>query len=144
MANEFAPNLQDASLNPATFTLPSAASTSTTSAVIDLGADTAKLANVEIELAVPALTTTINPGTSTAGVTYVVETSDTDVFTAIRSIIRSQNFAGDTTTALVAKTIRAAIPSNCERYVRGKVTLGTTTADASALAATVTVRFGKN
>jgi len=135
----YARNLQDATFN-ATFTLPATASSSTTSAVIDLGADT-KPHNIEVELSVPALTTTINPGTSTAGVTYIIETSTTSVFTAIASVIRSKNFAGDTTTALVAKTIRAGIPSDCERYVRGKVTLGTTTADASALAATLTARF---
>lgn len=141
MANEFARNLQDASLNPATFTLPAAASTSTYSATIDLGADTIKPANVEIELSVPALTTTMNTGTATAGVTYIIETSTTSVFTAVASQIRSKNFAGDTTTALVAKLIRARLPSDCERYVRGKVTFGTTTADGSTLAATVTVRF---
>jgi len=141
MANEFARNLQDANLNPATFTLPAAASTSTYSATIDLGADTVKPDNVEFELSVPALTTTMNTGTATAGVTYIIETSTTSVFTAVASVIRSKNFAGDTTTALAAKLIRARLPSDCERYVRGKVTFGTTTADASTLAATLTVRF---
>jgi len=141
MANEFALNLQDAALNPATFTLPSAASTSTTSPVIDLGSDVFKNPNTELELAVPALTTTINPGTATAGVTYLIEASATSTFSAIESILRSKNFAGDTTTALPAKTIRCRLPSDCPRYVRAKITLGTTTADASALAGTFTARF---
>lgn len=140
MANEFARNIQDASLNPATFTLPNGVG-STQSAVIDIGADTVKPENVELELAVPALTTTINPGDSTAGVTYIIESSTTSTFAAIASVLRSKNFAGDTTTATPAKTIRCRLPSDCERYVRGKVTLGTTTADATALAATFTARF---
>ena len=61
MANEFARNIQDASLNPATFALPAAASTSTTSAVIDFGTDVFKTGMAELDLAIPALSTTIAP-----------------------------------------------------------------------------------
>lgn len=141
MANEFARNLQDASLNPSTFTLPSAASSSTTSSAIDLGADTLKPSHFELELSVPAVSTTINPGGSTAGVTYLFESSTTSTFAAVERIIGSVNFAGSTTTTTAAYVLRARVPSNCARYVRGKVTLGTTCTDASALAATLTLRF---
>ena len=140
MANEFARNIQDASLNPATFALPTTAASSTTSAAIDLGADTYKPENVEVELSVPALTSVMNPATATAGVTYIVETSTTSTFAAVARTIASKNVAGSTgPTALQA--LRLRLPSDCERYIRGKVTFGTTTADGSTIAATLTLRF---
>ncbi len=141
MANEFARNIQDASLNPATFTLPSSAGTSTNSATVDIGSDVYKPEDFEVELSVPALTTTINPGTATAGVTYIIESSTTSTFAAIDQTLASFNAAGSTTTATIAKLLRTRVPSNCARYIRGKVTLGATTADASALAATLSLRF---
>jgi hypothetical protein len=140
MANEFARNIQDASLNPATFTLPSALSLSTTSAVIDLGADTVKPEALEIELSVPALTSTMNPSAATGGVTYIIESSTTSAFSAVSRTIVSKNIAGSTS-ATPLTALRTRVPSDCERYVRGKITFAATTADASTLAATVTARF---
>ena len=140
MANEFARNIQDASLNPATFALPTTASTSATSAAIDLGADTVKPENVELELSVPALTSVMNPAAATAGVTYIIETSTTSTFAAVARTIYSKNIAGSTGPT-AATTARCRIPSDSERYVRGKVTFGGTTADASTLAAALTPRF---
>lgn len=140
MANEFARNLLDASLNPATFTLPSALSLSTTSAVIDLGTDTVKCEMFEIELAVPALTSTMNPSAATGGFTYIIESSATSAFSAVARTIVSKTIAGSTV-ATPATALRARIPSDCERYVRGKVSSAATTADASSLAATLTLRF---
>ncbi len=139
MANEFARNVQDATLNPATFTLPTTASTSASSAAIDLGTDTVKPENFEIELSVPVLTSVMNPAAATAGVTYIIEASSTSTFVATRGIY-TKNVAGSSgnTAALVA---RCRAPSDCERYVRGKVTFGGTTADASTLVGTVSLRF---
>src|SRR5882724_8847596 len=87
MPAPFARNIQDASLNPAAFALPSAASTSTTSAVIDLGTDAVKGERIELNLTVPALSTVIVPDTRT--VTYIIETSTTSNFAAIAATLLS-------------------------------------------------------
>jgi len=137
MANEFARNLQDASINPAAFALPSAASSSTTSAAINLGADTFKNANIELELAVPALTDTMVPNTRTA--TYIIETSTTSNFAAIDQTLYTETFTG-AGSGVAAKTKRVRPPSNCAQYVRSKVTLGASTTDSSAVSATFTLR----
>lgn len=142
MPHEFARNIQDASLNPATFALPTtiAAAGAKASAAIDLGADTFKAGGFEVELSIPALSDTIAPAGSTAGVTYSIESSTTSTFAAVDQTILSQNFVG-TGSGVAAKTIRARVPSNCARYIRGKVMLGATATDASALAGTLTLRF---
>lgn len=139
MANELARNIQDASLNPATFLLPAAASTSTQSAAVDLGADTFKSERIELELSVPALSTTIAPDTRTA--TYIVETSTVSNFASIDATIMSDVYTGAGGVGIAAKVRRVRLPSNCARYVRAKVTFGASTTDASALSATFTLRF---
>lgn len=140
MANEFARNIQDASLNPAAFALPAAASTSTQSAVIDLGTDAVKPANIELDLAIPALSTTIAPDTRT--VTAIIETSTTSVFTAVDTTIFSKILTGAGGAGIGAQTgLRCRIPSNSARYVRAKITFGASTTDASAVSATLTARF---
>lgn len=138
MANEYALNLQDASLNPAAFALPGAASTSVTSAAIDLGADTFKPPTLEFELSIPALSTTIAPDTRT--VTGILETSATSVFT---TVIQTQSYIGTGAAGagIGAVKYRFRAPSNCDRYVRFKVTFGASTTDGSALNATGTVRL---
>jgi len=140
MANEFARNIQDASLNPATFTLPAAASTSTTSAVIDMGTDTFKTERIEFDLAIPALSTTIAPDTRT--VTAIIETSTTSVFTAVDATIFSRILTGAGGTGIAAQSgLRCRLPSNCAQYVRAKITFGASTTDGSAVSATFTPRF---
>lgn len=141
MANEYARNIQDSAVNPtATITLPSAASLSTTSAAIDLGADVQKPETIELDLSVPSLTSAMSPSTNTAGVTYLWESSTTSAFSAVARTIVSKNIAGSTGgTALTS--LRTRVPSDCERYVRAKVTLGATASDSSTLAATASVRF---
>jgi len=142
MANEFARNIQDASLNPATFALPTtiASGGSKTSAAVDLGADTFKPEAIEVELSVPALSDTIAPAASTAGVTYSIESSTTSNFAAVARTVASINIAGSAS-GVAATALRTRVPSNCERYIRGRVLLGTTATDASAVAATLTLRF---
>lgn len=140
MANEFARNIQDASLNPAAFALPAAASSSTTSAVIDLGTDTYKPANVELDLAIPALNTTIAPDTRT--VTAIIETSTTSNFAAVDATIFSRILTGAGGAGIGAQTgLRCRLPSNSARYVRAKITFGASTTDGSAVSATFTPRF---
>lgn len=140
MANEFARNIQDASLNPAAFALPGAASTSTTSAVIDLGTDTIKPASIELDLAIPALSTTIAPDTRT--VTAIIETSTTSVFTAVDATIFSRILTGAGGAGIGAQNgLRCRVPSNSARYVRAKITFGASTTDGSAVSATLTPRF---
>lgn len=140
MANEFARNIQDASLNPAAFALPAAASSTTTSAVIDFGLDTTKPANLELDLAIPALNATIAPDTRT--VTAIIETSTTSNFAAVDSTIFSKILTGSGGTGIPAQTgLRCRVPSNCPRYVRAKITFGASTTDGSAVSATLTPRF---
>lgn len=140
MSFEFNRNLQDANVNPAAFTLGTAGTT-VTSAAIDLGADIQAPEHMELELSVPALTTTMNTGTNTAGVTYIVEASTTSTFAAIARNLIFENYAGSTTTALGAKVLRCRLPANCPQFVRAKVIPGTTSGDMSTLAATLVARF---
>lgn len=140
MNNENARNIQDVALNPAAFALPAAASTSTTSAVIDFGADVFKPENVELDLAIPALNTTIAPDTRT--VTAIIETSTTSNFAAIDATIFSKILTGAGSAGIAAQSaLRCRLPSNCARYVRAKVTFGASTTDGSAVSATLTPRF---
>lgn len=142
MANEFARNRQDASLNPATFALPTTllAAGSKQSAAIDLGVDTYKGETVEVELSIPALNSTIAPAGATGGVTYAIESGTTSTFTTASRIIGSITIAGSGS-GVAATVLRARVPSDCERYVRARVTLATTCTDASAVAGTLTIRF---
>src|SRR5262245_33176754 len=119
MSNELARNIQDASLNPAAFALPGGASTSVTSAAIDLGTDTLKPGNVELELSVPALTDTMVPNTRTT--TYMFETSTTSNFATVARTIGSKIMTG-AGAGIAATLLRARLPSDCERYVRAKIT----------------------
>lgn len=139
MANEFARNIQDAALEPAVFALPAAASASTQSAVVDLGADTYKPERVELQLSIPALSTTIAPDTKT--VTLIIETSATSVFTAVDSTILSNVLTGAGGAGIAAANYRVRLPSNCARYVRGRVAFGANTTDGSALNGTFAVLF---
>ena len=132
--------MQDASVGGVTFALSATASTATASAAIDLGADTYKPENVEIELSVPALTSVHNPAANTEGFVYVIETSTTSSFAAVAREIASKTVAGSTGPT-AAQALRCRLPGNCERYLRGKVTPGATAADASAVTATVKVLF---
>lgn len=145
MANEFALNLQDASLNPATWALPTQVGEANgkKSAAVDLGADTFKNARYELEIAVPALSDTIAPAAATAGVAYEIWTttsSTLDLTVAGAELIAKRTYVG-TGSGIVATVLRARAPSNSSRYACGKVWLGTTCTDASALAATLTPRF---
>lgn len=137
--NVFARKLQDALVDPAAFALPASASSSTQSAAIDLGADEVKPDTVELELSVPALSSTIVPDTRT--VTLIVESSTTSNFAAIARTLASKTLTGAGGAGIAASKLRARLPSDCERYVRFKVTFGASTTDGSAKSATGKVLF---
>lgn len=138
MANEFARNLQDASLNPAAFALPSSAG-SVTSAVVDLGADTFKPGNVELQLSVPALNTTMVPDTRT--VVYLIEVSTTSNFSAVDQTLFTETKTGAGGAGVAALLRRVRLPSNSARYLRFKITTGASTGDCSSISATGTLHF---
>lgn len=123
----------------AAFALPAAASGVTQSTGFDFGTDALKTANIELELVVPALSATIVPDTRT--VTVTVETSTTSVFTAVaREIYRKvQTGAGGAGVPAYNHLVR--LPSDCEQYVRAKVTFGALTTDGSAVSATFRILF---
>lgn len=139
MAFEFARNVQDKAVNPVPFALPSAASSSTNSTAIDIGAGNYQPENIELELSVPALSTTIVPDTRT--VTYIIETSTDPAFGSIDQTLLSQVSTGAGAAGVGAFLERVRIPSNCARYVRFKVTFGASTTTGAAVSATGTARF---
>lgn len=132
-------NIQDKAVNPVAFALPAAASTSTNSTAIDFGTDVTKPEELELELSVPALSTTIVPDTRT--VTYIIETSTTSNFAAIDQTLMSEVQTGASSAGVGAFLKRVRLPSNCARYVRFKITFGASTTTGAAVSATGTVRF---
>lgn len=139
MPNILGRKIQDAAVNPATFTLPASASTSTQSAAIDFGVDAFKTGHIELELNIPALSTTIAPDTRT--VTAIWETSTTSNFSAVARTIYSKILTGAGGAGIAASSHLCRLPSDCERYVRAKVTFGASTTDGSAVSATPRVNF---
>jgi len=137
MANEFARNIQDALINPVPFAM-GAASASTTSTAIDLGADTFKAAAYEFELSVPALATGVIPDASV--VSLILETSTTSGFSAITGTY-TETVTGAGGAGIGATIARFRVPSNCPRYVRFKTTRGSGGTTAAGSNATGTVRF---
>lgn len=143
MANEFARNVQDAAVNPSvtSFVLPSAPSLSTTSAVFDLGTSTIRSESTEFDLFVPSLPSGAAPSGATAGVSYIWETSTTSAFTAVARSFTTTIAPSPLSSGVATQSIRFRPPSNCERYVRAKVTFGAAMGDASAVVAIPTLRF---
>jgi hypothetical protein len=137
MANEFARNIQDALVNPVAFAM-GAASASTNSTAIDLGADTFKDGNYEFELSIPALATGVIPDASV--VSLILETSTTSNFAAIVGTY-TETVTGAGGVGISATKARFRVPSNCPRYARFKTTRGSGGTTAAGVNATGTVRF---
>lgn len=141
MANEFARNIVDAGFLY-TFALPTQVGEANgkTSTAIDLGSASAfREAGFEAELSVPALSNTIAPSGSTAGAYYEIHMSASSTFNGEVGFYR-ENYVG-TGSGVAAQTVRFRVPSNAPRYLRGKVWLGTTATDASAVTGTLTLKF---
>lgn len=130
--------LQDALVNPDAFALPSAAG-STQSSGIDLGAEAFKPEEIELDLTVPALNTTMVPDTRT--VTYIIETSTTSNFAAIDQTLLTATATGAGGAGVGAFNKRVRLPSNCARYARAKITTGASTGDCSSIEATLSARL---
>ena len=129
-------------MNPAAFVLPASASSSTNSTTIDLqtaAGNNFRPETIELELSVPALSTTIVPDTRT--VTYVIETCAATNFSVIDQTLLSEVATGAASGGVAAFLKRVRLPSNCARYIRFRVAFGASTTTGAAISATGTVRF---
>lgn len=130
-------NRKDAGLK-VTRALPAAASATVNSSGIDLGHGSrgAPLFDGELLLTYPAVDATMAPDTRTF--TYKLQMDDNADFSSATDIAPSfvvQTGAGGAGAAGGTKRWRP--PTNCERYVRLVCTSGASTADASAVSATL-------
>lgn len=137
MANENARNVRDVLVDPVAFAM-GAASASTNSTPIDLGADVYKGERMEFELSIPALATGIIPDAST--VTLILETSATSVFTTVIGTY-SEIVTGAGGVGIAATIARFRVPSSCPRFVRFKTTRGAGGTTPAGVNATGSVRF---
>lgn len=131
----FRKNFRDADLLK-TIALPAAASTTVNTAALDLGSKTNMAIPPEdlvLCLKVPALSTTILPDTKTC--TLTIEMSDDSAFGSGNETLRTATLTGAGGVGAAAAEIRAALPEDFKRYVRGKVAFGALTTDGSALSA---------
>lgn len=131
-------NMKDAGFVK-TWTLPAAASTSTNSAILDIGADAHKPESIEALISIPALSTTIAPDTRT--VTLIIDSSTSSSIASVTQNIVTKVFTGAGGAGISASEVRVRLPSNCPRYLRATVTFGASTTDGSALSATFALAF---
>ena len=120
--------------------LPASAGDASTTA-FDLGAAQANqdfLADCEMLVSAPALTTTQMPDTKTA--TYKVEESaDNITFATLLAAVISQVGAAGAGAAAATKRIR--LPVNVKRYARLTVTTGAAAGDCSGATMSVALKF---
>lgn len=141
MADRATMRIADANLKETKALGTSDATVTTTG--FDLGAIAARgafLADCELEIQAPILTTTELPNSDTN--TYSVETDDNSGFSSAKIIadkVILQTGAGGTGAAAVTERFR--LPSNCERYVRVKSVLAGTTGDCSGKSMIVSLLF---
>lgn len=132
-------NVKDANFVK-TFALPASASSSTTSAILDLGASVTYMPEeIEVSLSIPALSTTIAPDTRT--VTLIVEVSTSSSLASVAQTVLSEVLTGAGGVGIAATEKRIRLPAGCPRYIRAKVTFGASTTDGSALSATFALLF---
>jgi hypothetical protein len=126
-------NLRDAALL-AIIALPAGASTTVVTAAIDTGVRTARASfedQTEAVLKFPALSTAIVPNAST--VTLIIESSAVSNFATIDTL-RTVVFTGAGGVGIpLGGELRTSLPSDCLRYVRGKVTFGASCTTGAAL-----------
>jgi len=125
--------------------LPNGASTTVTSAVIDLDAIVAtgkslRQANVEVGVSIPGLTTTMLPDTRT--LTLDIETSDDPAFGSGVEVIRTLVITGAGGVGNANPTLlQTRIEPNGTRYVRAKAVSGASTTDMSTLKMHMALKF---
>jgi hypothetical protein len=139
-AYAFSRNLQDSQVSPAAFALPNSASTTVSSATVDLGDNYPyETERLEIGISIPALSTTIVPDTRT--VTLSAQAAQDSGFSTGLITLFSQVFTGAGGNGIAAQVVRDRIPSNCPRYIRFQVAFGASTTDGSANKATPAIFF---
>lgn len=129
--------MKDASLK-VTKALPTAASGSVTSSGIDTGKGSYgdQVADVEFLLTAPALNTTMLPDTRTA--TYIIEHDTDSAFGTVATLnVGSITQTGAAGAGAASTTLRFKLPTNANRYIRAKCTLGASTTDSSAVSLTL-------
>ncbi len=136
MANELARNIADASLI-VTRALPTADGT-VTSSDIDLGAVLAgpSLENVELEITIPALSSTLLPSADT--LTMTVQGGAAVTPTTSLDIVHLTTGTGST---IAEQVLRYRLPSNCPRYINAKFVAAGGTGDQSGVSATIKLLF---
>jgi hypothetical protein len=134
MPNEFARNIQDSDFI-VTRALPTADGT-VTSADFDLGADIYKGENFELEVIIPALTSTLLPTSST--LTMTVQGGAAVTPTTSLNLVQITTGTGST---VAEQKIRFRLPSNCPRYVNVKFVASGGTGDMSGVSAMAKVLF---
>lgn len=138
MANEFAANVNDASVSPADFALPSAGSGTTQSAGVNLDGVTPVLEEFELEITAPVLAQSILSNGDT--MTYKVQDSaDNITFADVADSVVLQTGAGGSGAAAITQRYR--VPSDVNQYVRVAATMSSGGTDASAVSATVKFLF---
>lgn len=136
MANEHARNRIDAGLS-ATFALSATTGTATQSAGIDLGADTVKPENVEVELLIPAIATGLAVEGSVTELGYELSNSSTFSSTSYQTVVQITAATG----GVGAQTLRFRLPSDAARYIRATANINTNATTGGTTAAGLTATF---
>lgn len=134
MANEFARNIQDKDLTLSR-ALPTADGT-VTSADFDLGSAPYKGENFELEITIPALSSTLLPSADT--LTMTVQGGNSAAPTTSLGIVHVTTGTGST---VAQQKLRYRLPSNCPRYVNVKFVAAGGTGDQSGVAASIKLLF---
>jgi hypothetical protein len=134
MANEFARNIQDKDLT-LTRALPTADGT-VTSSDFDLGADIYKGENYELEVTIPALTSTLLPNADT--LTLTIQGGAAVTPTTSINLVQVTTGTGST---VAEQKIRFRLPSNCPRYINAKFVAAGGTGNMSGVSATIKLLF---
>lgn len=121
--------------------LPAAASSTVNSTGINLEEGTRGdlLADCELLLTYPALSTTILPDTRT--MTYTIQHDTDAAFGTATSLTGGSNVlqTGAGGVGAAGGTLRVRLPTNVKQYIRLQITSGASTTDASATSATLQV-----
>ena len=141
MANEFARNRTDSSINPALIALPAGASTTVNGASIDLSANTAFHATVELELVSSSSTLSTSALPDTRTLTYTLQESTDDISFTDVFILSKANMVGGGGIGDTANTARFRLPSDISQYIRVECVSGTSVGDCSGSTMALTMRF---
>jgi hypothetical protein len=134
MANEFSRRIADYQFT-VTRALPTADGT-VTSSDMDFGTNTVFPENVELEISIPALTSTILPSADTLTITVQGGASATP--STSLNIVKVITGTGST---IAAQTWRVKLPSDTPQYVNVKFVLAGGTGDGSGVSATIKALF---